>query len=111
MIGEDCAPLPHRFRSNRTLVWTQANADKALRQFSLGLCSDQFVGEVASPEIDAGHLEELARGLAEQLDQGIRVGSLARLGGNTEEKLLEALIGPRGKTIFRGNDRTATRNA
>jgi len=41
----------------------------------------------------------------------VSVGSLVRLGGNAKLKLLEALIGPRVKTAFRRNDRTATRNA
>ena len=111
VIGEDSPPLPHRFGSHRTLVGPQADADKALGQLSIGLFSDQFVGQIAAPEINARHLEELTRGLTEQLDQGLGPGPVARFGGNAQQKLLEALIGPGSKTVLRGRDRTVTRNA
>ena len=111
MIGEDRAPLPHRFGSHGTLIGTQADADEAIRKFSIRLLANQLVGEIAPPEINAGHLEELASGFAEQLNQGTAVGSFTGFGRNSEQKFLEALIGARYKTIFRGDDGTAARNA
>ncbi len=111
MIGDNRSPLPHGFGSHGTLVRTQPDADKALGQFSIRLFAYQFVGEVTAPEINAGHLKKFSCHLAEKLDQGLSPGPFARFGGNTEQQLLEALIGSRGKTVFRGNDRTATRNA
>ena len=111
MIGEDCAPLPHGLGSDSTLIGTQPDSDEAFSQFPIRLFPDQLVGEVAAPEINAGHLEELARGSAEQLDQRMGIGSFARFGRNPEQKFLEAFIGARDKTIFRGNDGTAARNA
>ena len=43
MIGEDRAPLPHRFGRHRALVGAQAQADETLGQLAVGLFSHQLV--------------------------------------------------------------------
>jgi hypothetical protein len=56
-------------------------------------------------------LKKFSRRLAEELDQGMGAGTFARFASNSNQQLLEPLIGPRSKTTFRGDDRTASRNA
>src|SRR5947209_2382749 len=55
-------------------------------------------------------MKKFACGPAEQLNQGSGVRVFTRL-GNSEKKLLEALIRSWGKTVVQGNERTTTRNA
>ena len=112
MIGEDGPPLSHRFGRDRTLVRTQAEADEALRQLAIGLLANQFVGEVATPEIDAGHLKELARGLGRTTGSRSRrrtVRRLRRQCGAAASGSLHPIPGQ--ATVAPGDDRTAARNA
>ena len=66
---------------------------------------------MATPEIDAGHLKTFSCRLAKELDEGRGAAAFARLGGNTVQKLLEALIRVHGGSVLRRNDWTASRNA
>src|SRR4029077_5141701 len=111
VIGEDGAPLPHGFSSYGALVRAEPHPDKALRHLSIRLLSDQLVCEVAAPEIDSRHLKELARRLAEQLDEGEGIRPFSGFGGNAQQQLLKSLIGPRDEFVFRRNDGTTGRNA
>jgi hypothetical protein len=71
----------------------------------------QFVLALAAPEIHAGHLEKLARGLTEELDQSMSIGSISGFSGNAKQKILKALIGPRGEAFFLRNEGAAAGNA
>ena len=95
MIGKDRAPLPHGFRRDRTLDRTQPESNKTFGQLAVGLLSYQFVACLATPEVDSGNVKECPRSLTELLNQLVGIRSFPRLGGNTEEKLLEALVSRR----------------
>jgi len=66
---------------------------------------------VATPVIHPGYFKKLPGGLAKKLNQGIGSGPFPGFGRNTGDQLLEALIRSRANLVFRGKDRTASRNA
>jgi hypothetical protein len=59
------------------------------------LLANEFVRRLATPEIDSRDLKKLARGAAEELDQGAAVRPLAGLGGETQKQFLKLLVGSR----------------
>ena len=103
-IAENRAALAYRFGGHGTLVWAHAQANKPVGHLAIGLFANQFLAGMRAPEIDAGDLEELTGSAAEQLNQRLRVRPLARPGSNTEQQLLEGIIGARGKRTLPGND-------
>ena len=109
MVGEDGPSSPHRLAGDHTLIGTQPHADKTLRQFSIRLFSNQLAGQIAAPVINPGHFKKLPGSPAKKLNQGVGSGPFPGFGRNSGHQLLEALI--RSQANFRGNDRTASRNA
>ena len=83
MIGEDRSALAHGFGGNGALVGMDSDADETVGHLAVGSLSDQFVGRVAAPEVNAGDLKEFARGLTEQLNEIVSVGPFNRRGSNT----------------------------
>ncbi len=71
LIGKDRPPLPDSFGGHGTLIGTQPQSYKPFGQFSIGLFSNQFIREVAAPEVDARHAKEFSRRLAEHTDQAV----------------------------------------
>ena len=110
MIGKDGPALPNRFSRYGALIRAQPKAGKALRQFSVRSLSHQFVGEMAAPEINTGHLKKFSSYVAKKLNQGVGTRALRRFGRNTKQNLLKGFVRARDKTVFRGNSRTASRN-
>ncbi len=92
LVAKNRPPLADCLGRNRTLFGTHAQTDKPFGQFAVGLFAHQFVPGLAAPEIDSGDAKELSGSAAEQLDQGLGVGPLSRLGSNTEQQLLERVI-------------------
>ena len=111
VIGKDRAPLPHRLRRDRSLDRKQPESNKTFPQLAVRLLSYQFVAGLATPEVDSGNVKEFPSCPTELLNQLVGVRSFARFGGNTEEKLLEALVGSGEGAVSRRKYRTADRSA
>jgi len=93
MIGQHRPLPPHRLRRHRAFQGAEAQADENLHQLAIPLLANEFVRRLAAPEIDPRHLKKLARGTAEELDQGAAIRPLAGLGGETQKQFLKLLVG------------------
>src|SRR5580692_1202048 len=109
MIRIDGAAQLHRLARHATLVARHANAGETLGKFAVGLFAHQLAREV-SPEIHAGDVKEIARGPAEQMNQGRGIGEIDGVGGEAMKKGLEVLIGSARETALRSHDGETTRD-
>ncbi|MGO9516325.1 MAG: hypothetical protein ACLPND_04710, partial [Candidatus Korobacteraceae bacterium] len=72
-----------------------------LGQLAVGLLPNQFVARVSPPEIYPGALKKLARGAAEELDQGGRIGAFRSFRGNPQKEFLKRFVGTTLDADFR----------
>ena len=109
MIGIDAPAQLHGLARHAALVGEHSDSGETLSQFALSLFPHQFAREV-SPEIHAGDVEEIARGPAEQTNQGRGVGEIDGVRGEAMQKGLEVLIGSARETALRSHDGKTTRD-
>ncbi|MGO9516320.1 MAG: hypothetical protein ACLPND_04685, partial [Candidatus Korobacteraceae bacterium] len=72
-----------------------------LGQFAVRLFPNEFVTRMTSPEIYPGALKELARGTAEKLDEGSRIGAFRSFRGDPQKEFLKRFVGTTLDADFR----------
>jgi hypothetical protein len=93
VVYEDGPAAAHGFGGNGALLRQQPDADETLGQFAIGLLANEFVAGVTAPEINPTDLEELAGGLAKELNQGSGVGAFRSFGGDPQKEFLKGIVG------------------